>query len=141
MIDAIQIKIETLRTVFNVQIVRLTIPSIPATTLSDLISMDVGVSDGELVGVRIACASTDFDLHILAKQDAVIDTVDEIYRSVGISKRLSEMNLGIIFSNDDEFVFDSFGDSEEQSLLYALIDNKDSIATGEITIELALQRQ
>ena len=109
------------------------IPSVAIGGDSDEMRLPVGVTEGAVAVVRIACNSTDFDLSIRAKAGVAPSTIYEIIKVVNIDKSYSEVYYPrVIFSNGEE--------PAETANLYAVISNNDTVVTGTIMMELIISK-
>ena len=81
---------------------------------------------GVLRGVTVSCDSTNFDVSLRTKSDALADTPDEIYRVTGISKYRRDHDLLVGWTNND---------SPKQGKLYMTLTNNDLVNAPE-TIEI-----
>lgn len=126
------LKNERLRDIQRVRITRFIIPTVGAMTLSIVYSIDTTIKEGILQGVRISAdPGNDFTLMVRSKEDGNSFSVDEILRIEDISRHYQEMNLQIVFSNDDD---------PEATNLYVQVENFDSGAnTGNITVEFLIE--
>lgn len=130
-IDATQLKIERLRHIENIHFARLSFPSVAGSTTSDIFRCPIAIREGEIKGFRVACDSPDYDIHVYANEDAILHSVDEILRVIDIDRQYQEMNLGIYYSNNDEFS----APAKEQDYLYVVVEEKDGTPTGTVTVE------
>lgn len=125
-------KNEKLRDVERMRITRFDVPSVGASTLSIVYSIDTTVKEGIIQGVRLSAdPGNDFDFMVRAEEGGDPFSVDEVLRIESVSRHYQEMNLGIIYSNDDD---------PESTNIYVQVENHDSGAnTGTITAELLIE--
>ncbi|HUT04244.1 MAG TPA: hypothetical protein VM163_10175 [bacterium] len=90
-----------------------------------------GFGHVRLLQVEAACGSTDFDLHILDKEDGAQGSINEVYQAANVDQKLL----------DDEFyaggrlAFNS--DTTPAERLYVKVKNNDQVnATGPISLRL-----
>lgn len=120
------------RDVRNTNIIRYTIPSQDPDTVQLFELHSLGLSRGSIVIFRIDYPNDVLvNISIYNNKDAVLGTVDEIYRVIDIDQSYQEIELDSYFINKDEIEKDS---------LYIDVTNNSSdstgMGTGEITIEL-----
>jgi hypothetical protein len=142
--EATRNKLETLRDVNRSHISRFTIPSVGATTSSAVYSMDTGVREGKIQTIRVSSDSgSDFDVIFKAIEAADDFSVDEVFRIEGVDDEgVKLFNLGIHYSNDDEFANPDEDDpffGGELTILYVQIKNDAGTPTGDIQIELVIE--
>jgi hypothetical protein len=133
MIVAKRLKLEKLRNIEHIHLVRLEFPSVTASTVSDVIRMDVGLREGEMKGFRIACDSTDFNFSVFSVSSAPVDSVEEVLRVINMDLVYHEMGLQIFFSNDDT--------PEEKPYVYGILTENAGIDTGVVTVEFVMSIQ
>lgn len=82
-----------------------------------------------LLGINISCNSTNYDISILNKNDIIyLNTIYEVIKYTRINKTMSDTDFNnLIICNKDTITADN---------LYLYIENKDSISTGVISLEL-----
>lgn len=126
------LKNERLRDVQRMRITRFLIPTVGASTTSVVYSVDTTSKEGILQGVRVSAdPGLDFDLMVRSVESGADFSVDEILRIESISRHYQEMDLWIVFSNDDD---------PESTNLYIQVTNHDSGAnTGNITVEFLIE--
>jgi len=127
------LKNERLRDIEKIRITRALIPTAGAASTSVVYSIDTDVKEGILQGVRISAnPGNDFTISTRCEEPGTDFEVTEILRIENIERHYSEMDLNIIYSNDDE--------PDELTQLYVQVTNHDSGAnTGDITIEFLIE--
>jgi len=86
--------------------------------------------EGKLIGVRVACNSTDFDVSVRTERGVTPPSVREILRVEDNDERYDGTSLGIYYWNPDE-----------EDYLYLVLTNNDGAnATGVLHIELIIGR-
>lgn len=138
MITATQIQKEKFKGIFHKWSVRYDLPSVTSNTISDEIDLVDSFSDGTIEAFRIVSpTSTNFDISIRTRAGVVTPSIDEILVITSINQRYSEVNLGIIYTNNDEYLTQD--DNDETSSLYMVVNNKDLVnPTGLIQLELII---
>jgi len=108
-----------------------TLSSVAAGATGSVETILDGFGHVRLLQVEAACGSTDFDLHILDKEDGAQSSINEVYQAANVDQKLL----------DDEFyaggrlAFNSDTTSAER--LYVKVKNNDQVnATGPISLRL-----
>ena len=121
---------EKYKSVRHIRDWRFLIPSIGPGSTSDEIRLPLK-KEGDIICVRTACSSTDYDISLKTKASDPSPTVNEILRVIEIDQSYNETELEIYYSNSDD---------PETINLYLTITNNDAIATGDFVFEIIISQ-
>lgn len=113
----------------NVCLYRYSIPSVPASTISDEIEFTFS-NPAKFENVRIACLSKNYQFSLRLEPLATIPSIEEIYNVISISESYFDDNMDVWWAKPVGI---------DQHKLYGKIKNVDSVnATGTVLFEFVL---
>lgn len=127
--DATLIDQKDLATSEHISILRYSIPAVAQGNNSGMVGVTIPSKSGKLIGIRISCLSTNFDISLFDKADGVTGTLNEFLLVTANNLRYDDQSIISYFANRD---------NPSVSKIYLLLTNP-GIDTGLVTFELIIQ--
>jgi hypothetical protein len=133
--DATLLSQSRLQSTENINILRYSMPAVTASGgTSGILNVYIPSNSGKLVGMRMSCGSTKFDVSLFDKTgfiEALVGTLNEFLKSTDNNLQYDDQSIGAYFSNMD---------LPATNKLYIYVTNNDAVySTGLILFELVIQ--
>jgi hypothetical protein len=115
----------------NYNLYRFSVPSIPASTISDDILFAMH-TPAKLENLRVVCNSRNYSLSLRLESGVTVPSIEEVYSVIQVSQSYHDDRLEVFFSKD-------ITDIPNKDKLYGVIKNMDGAnATGIVYFEFVI---